>query len=187
MFKLIGLSGSLRRSSFNTGLLNAAVGLMPSDSELVVRTIEGIPVYDADFEAEQGIPPSVEELKNLIANADGLVIATPEYNNSIPGPLKNTIDWLTRPPADIPRVFRGKPVAIIGATPGGLGTALSQIAWLPVLRFLETRLWNSGRLTVSKAGTLFDAQGQLTDAKTIEQLQQFFRGFVDFVRSSKQQ
>ncbi len=182
MAKLIGLSGSLRRASFNTALLRAAAGLMPVGSELTVHTIQGIPLYDADAEAAAGIPQSVMDLKAAIAGADGLLLATPEYNNSIPGVTKNAIDWLTRPPADIPRVFGGKPIAVIGATPGGFGTILAQNEWLPVLRYLGTKPWFGGRLLVSHAHTLFDENGNLTDDKTREQLRQFMLGFVEFTQ-----
>jgi chromate reductase, NAD(P)H dehydrogenase (quinone) len=181
MAKLIGLSGSLRQGSFNTALLRAAAGLMPAGSELQVRTIRGIPLYDADAESAEGIPPAVTDLKDAIAAADGLILATPEYNNSIPGVTKNAIDWLTRPPADIKRVFGNKAVALVGATPGGFGTILSQNEWLPVLRYLGTRPWFGGRLLVSHAHTLMDASGNLTDDKTREQLKQFLQGFVEFV------
>lgn len=146
--KLIGLSGSLRQASYNSALLRSAAGLMPEDSELVVETIRGIPLYDGDVEAAEGIPEQVAALKEAIAAADGLLLVTPEYNNSIPGVFKNAIDWLSRPPADIPRVFGSKPVALIGASPGGFGTILSQNAWLPVLRTLGAELWSGKRLMV---------------------------------------
>ena len=121
MTRLIGISGSLRRGSFNTALLRAGAELMPEGTELTVETIRGIPLYDGDQEAAEGIPePVVVALKDAIAAADGLLLVTPEYNNSIPGVLKNAIDWLSRPPADIGRVFGGKPVALMGASPGGL-------------------------------------------------------------------
>ncbi len=184
MLRLIGLSGSPRQGSFNTALLRAAASLMPDGSDLTVYTVRGIPLYDADAEAAQGIPAVVTELKEAIAAADGLILASPEYNNSIPGVTKNAIDWLTRPPADIPRVFGGKPVAVIGATPGGFGTILAQNEWLPTLRYLGTRPWFGGRLLVSHANTLFDAQGQLIDDKTRDQLQKFVHGFVEFAKSS---
>jgi len=181
MAKLIGLSGSLRRASFNTALLRAAEGLMPAGSELSARTLHGIPLYDGDVEATQGIPQSVAELKDAVAAADGLLLATPEYNNSIPGVFKNAIDWLSRPVADIPRVFGGKPVAVIGASPGPFGTLLSQTAWLQVLRTLGTKPWFGGRLLVSRAGSVFDPSGAITDDKVREQLRQFVAGFVDFI------
>jgi chromate reductase, NAD(P)H dehydrogenase (quinone) len=181
MAKLIGLSGSLRRASFNTALLRAAEGLMPAGSELSVRTLHGIPLYDGDAEAAQGIPQPVADLKDAVAAADGLLLATPEYNNSIPGVFKNGIDWLSRPPADIPRVFKGKPVAVMGASPGGFGTVLSQAAWLPVLRTLGTNPWFGAKLLVSKAESVFDSSGAMTDDRVNEQLRQFVAGFVDFI------
>ena len=184
MIRIVGISGSLRRGSFNTGLLRAAAESMPQGAELVIETIQGVPLYDADVEASQGIPARVEELKKAVAAGDGLLLATPEYNNSIPGVFKNTIDWLSRPPADIKKVFGGKPVAVIGASPGGFGTVLSQNAWLPVLRTLGTKPWFGGRLLVSRAGTVFDETGKLTDETVKKQLQQFLRGFVEFITSS---
>jgi chromate reductase, NAD(P)H dehydrogenase (quinone) len=121
MATLIGISGSLRKGSYNTMLLNAASAMMPEGDELIRWNINGIPLYDGDLEAMEGIPTAVTELKDAITTADGLLIATPEYNNSMPGVLKNVIDWLSRPPADIDRVFGEKPVAVIGASLGGLG------------------------------------------------------------------
>jgi NAD(P)H-dependent FMN reductase len=151
MAAIIGISGSLRSRSFNTALLRTAAGLMPSGSTLDVRTLHGIPLYDGDEEAERGIPPAAATLKEAIVGADGLILATPEYNNSIPGVFKNAIDWVSRPPADIKRVFGGKPVAIMGASPGAFGTVLAQSAWLPVLRTLGVNLWTAGRLVVPRA------------------------------------
>jgi chromate reductase, NAD(P)H dehydrogenase (quinone) len=160
MTNLAGISGSLRRGSFNTALLNAAARLLPSDVTLTIRTLHGIPLYDAD----------------------GVILATPEYNNGMPGVFKNAIDWMSRPPADIQRVFGGKPVAIIGASPGGFGTVMAQSAWLPVLRTLGTKSWFGGRLLLSRAQTLFDSVGNLTDAASQQQLRQFIQSFADFVR-----
>ena len=107
MTKLLGLSGSLRRGSYNSALLRAATRLMPPDSTLEVGSIRGIPLYDGDVEA-QGIPASVTQLKEAIIAADGVLLVTPEYNNSIPGVFKNTIDWLSRPASDIRRGFGGR-------------------------------------------------------------------------------
>jgi NAD(P)H-dependent FMN reductase len=183
--KLIGLSGSLRRGSLNTALLKAAAGLMPEGADLVVMTIHGIPLYDGDLEAAEGVPQAVTDLKEAIAGADGLLLATPEYNNSIPGPLKNAIDWLSRPPGDVKRVFGGKPVALTGASPGNFGTILSQAAWLPVLRTLGTQFWSEGRLLVSRAGSLFGEDGKITDPKVEEQLRTFLRGFTAFAEASR--
>jgi chromate reductase len=155
MTHLIGLSGSLRRGSFNSALLRAAEARMPEGSTLTIASIRGIPLYDGDEEAVDGVPEVVARLKDQIAAADGLLIATPEYNNGIPGVAKNAIDWLSRPAADIGRVFGGRPVALLGASPGGFGTILSQSAWLPVLRTLGAELWSGGRLLVARAGQVF--------------------------------
>src|SRR5262245_40841339 len=107
-----------------------------------------------------------------------------EHNKFDSGVFKNAIDWLSSPPADIKRVFGGKPVALIGASPGAFGTILSQSAWLPVLRTLGTKPWFGGRLHVSRAQTVFDQNGTMTDAAIQAQVQQLLAGFVDFVRSA---
>ena len=180
MTTIIGISGSLRRQSFNTALLRTAATLMPAGSTLDVRTLHGIPLYDGDVEAEHGIPPAAAALKDAIAGADGVILVTPEYNNSMPGVFKNAVDWLSRPPADIRRVFSGRPVALIGATPGQLGTVLAQNAWLPVLRTLGMNLWTVGRLRVPGAGKVFDAAGTMTDDAIRQQLRDFLAGFVAF-------
>lgn len=182
---LIGLTGSLRRGSFNTALLRAAATLLPADATLEIRTLHDIPLYDADLEASAGIPAGVTALKETIAAADGLLLATPEYNNGIPGVFKNGIDWLSRPASDIRRVFGDKPLGLIGASPGGFGTILSQAAWLPVLRTLGVRHWSGSRLLVSRAQQVFDEAGAMRDTKMHEQLQAFLQGFVSYVRESR--
>jgi chromate reductase len=182
MTTLIGISGSLRAGSYNSALLRAAAGLMPPGVTLEIGTIHGIPLYDADVE-RAGTPPAVRTLKEQVAQADGVLLVTPEYNNSMPGVLKNAVDWLSSPPADGERVFGNRPIAIIGASPGGFGTILSQDAWLPVMRTLGVRQWFGGRLMVSKAGSVFDASGALTDDKVRAHLQQFMAGFVQFVQA----
>jgi len=185
MTTVVGISGSLRAGSFNSALLRAAQGEMPAGATLEIATIEGIPLYDADLEAAQGLPTAVTVLKERIVAADGVLLATPEYNNSIPGVFKNAIDWLSRPPADIPRVFRDRPVAVLGASPSGFGTVLSQTAWLPVLKTLGTDTWFGGRLLVSRAGGAFDATGALVDAGVREQLKAFLAGFCSFVAARR--
>jgi chromate reductase len=184
MITLIGISGSLRHGSYNSALLRHAVPMAPAGSELRVESIGGIPLYNGDDEARSGIPAGVSRLKDVIAGADGLLLVTPEYNNGIPGVAKNAIDWLSRPPADIKRVFGGRPVAIAGTSPGGFGTVLAQNAWLPVFRTLGADLW-SGRLLVSRAGSVFDANGEITDTTIRDSLRKFVEGFVAYVEARK--
>lgn len=186
MVTIVGLSGSLRQRSYNTALLKAAAAMMPPGSDLKQVSINGIPLYNGDEETAQGIPPAVALLKDAIAGADGLLVTTPEYNNSIPGVAKNAIDWLSRPSADIPRVFGGKPVAILGASPGGFGTVLAQNAWLPVFRTLGADLWSGGRMLVSRAGNAFDANGKIVDDKINDALRKFLQGFVAHVVTRSQ-
>jgi chromate reductase len=181
--RIIGISGSLRRGSFNSALLRAAAQSMPPGAELAIESIQDIPLYNGDVEAAEGVPKRVAELKKAISEANGLLLATPEYNNSIPGVLKNTIDWLSRPSSDIRIVFGGKPVALMGASPGPFGTILSQNAWLQVLRTLGTKPWFGGRLLVSRAQSVFDERGNITDDAVKKQLDQFVRGFVEFAGS----
>lgn len=183
MTTIVGIPGSLRAGSFNAALLRAAAERLPEGVQLDVASIRGIPLYDADVEASDGVPEPVAALKDRIAAADGLLLATPEYNNAMPGVFKNAIDWLARPPHDIPRVFQGKPVAVIGATPGAMGTGLAQTGWLPVLRTLRMQPWFGGRLQISGAAGLFDGDGRLIDELTAERLDDFVRGFVAFVRA----
>jgi chromate reductase, NAD(P)H dehydrogenase (quinone) len=166
-------------------LLRAAVEAVPAGSTIEIESIRDIPLYDGDVEAEQGIPQAVQQLKARIVAADGLLIVTPEYNNSMPGVLKNAIDWLSRPSADIPRVFRGRPVAIMGATPGQGGTLLSQAAWLPVVRTLGMRPWFEGRVNVSGAGKVFDTDGRVADEAIRDRIRTFVEGFTAFVDSQR--
>jgi NAD(P)H-dependent FMN reductase len=180
MARLTGFAGSLRRGSYNRALLEAAAELVPDGSSLEVLSIADIPLYDADREAEEGVPAAVTRLQESIAGADGLLIASPEYNNSIPGVAKNAIDWLSRPPSEIGRVFGDRPVALLGASPGGFGTVLAQAEWLPVLRTLGMRVWPGPRIMVSRAHERIE-DGRLTDEKTRERLREFVQGFVEFV------
>lgn len=182
MTRLLGLSGSLRAGSYNTALLNAAKDLLPDGVSLDVATLHGIPLYDGDVESKQGIPAAVETLKDKVAACDGLVLCTPEYNQSLPGVFKNGIDWLSRPPADIDRVFKGRPVALLGASPGGFGTLSAQNTWLPVFRTLGLTYWSGAKLMVSRANKVFDEQGRLADDDVRERLRSFLAGFAGFVR-----
>lgn len=178
---LLGISGSLRKGSLNTALLKAAATLMEG-ATLEVATLHGIPLYDGDLEAAEGVPPAVQTLQAKIRDCDGLILSTPEYNNGIPGVFKNAIDWLSRPPDQTRAVFGDRPVALIGASPGGFGTVLAQAAWLPVLKTLGTRHYSGGRVLLSRAHKAFDDHGQLTDAAAREQLAGFLRGYLAFVR-----
>jgi chromate reductase len=182
MNTIIGISGSLRHASFNTALLRAAVELVPAGLSIETATLAGIPLYDADVEAA-GIPPAVSALKDRIAASQGLLLVTPEYNQSLPGVFKNAIDWCSRPAADSARVFGGKPVGVIGATPGPGGTRLAQTAWMPVLRALNLQPWYGRSLFVAGAGQVFDAQGKLVDGKIRQLLTDYLAGFSKFVQT----
>jgi NAD(P)H-dependent FMN reductase len=180
MASIIGISGSLRRNSYNAALLRAARDYVPGSSTLLVESIADIPLYNVDVE-EQAFPEVVARLKDAIAANDGLLLVTPEYNNSIPGVFKNAIDWLSRPAADASRVFSRLHVAVIGASPGRYGSGLSQAAWLPVLRTLRTRPWFEGRLQIGDAGAVFDEEGHIADASIATLLANFMQQFVSFV------
>ena len=175
MPKILGLSGSLRKGSFNAGLLRAARDLAPEGTEIQIGSILDVPLYNADEEAAHGLPASVQRLQAQLQAADGLLLVTPEYNNGIPGVFKNAIDWMSRGPGLA--MFVGKPVALLGASPGGFGTLLAQNDWLPVLRTLKAELWSEGRMLVSRASGLFDENGALTDDRTRAALRDFVAGF----------
>ena len=179
MIKILGISGSLRAQSFNTALLKASKALAGDDIELEIATLHGIPLYDGDLEDRDGIPAAVLELKARIIANQGLLLVTPEYNNSIPGVFKNAIDWLSR--GDTPAVFSNRAVAVIGASTGGFGTILSQNAWLPVLKTLRTRHWSGARLMLSRAQQAFDANGELIDENNRKLVRDFLQGFAKFV------
>lgn len=183
MTTILGLAGSLRRASFNAGLLRAAAEGTPPGVTLQIGDIRDVPLYDGDLETAGGIPPAVAALTGQLAAADGLLLVSPEYNNGIPGVMKNVIDWMSRGPGLL--LFKGKPVAVIGASPGAFGTAHAQSHWLPVLRTLNTRPWFEGRLMVSRAGGLFDEQGNLTDPATRDKLDAFVRGFAESLSTTR--
>ncbi len=175
MTHILGLSGSLRKASINSALLRAASDLAPDGAGIVIGDIQDVPLYNGDIENAQGLPDAVRRLQDQLVAADGLLLVTPEYNNGIPGVFKNVIDWMSR--GEGLAAFDGKPVALIGASPGGFGTILSQNGWLPVLRALKAEIWKE-RMLVSRAGQLFDASGDLTDGKTRDRLRDFVAGFV---------
>jgi len=185
MTKIIGIAGSLRQHSYNGGLLRAAAEAAPGGCSVDIGSIAGIPLYNSDLEDKEGIPETVTELKEQFAAADGIVLVTPEYNNSLPGVFKNAIDWISRPPEDRPRVFGNKPVALMGATPGSFGTAFSQYAWLPTLRALGTQVWSGDLVWVSGAMGKFDKNGNLTDDGIRNKLQKSVAAFAAFVERMK--
>jgi len=184
MPNILALSGSLRSKSFNTMLLGAVADAAPAGTHVEIGSIKDIPLYDGDVDAASGAPPAVRELKEKIAAADGLLLVTPEYNHSIPGVLKNAIDWISRPAADIPRVFGGRPTGVIGATTGPGGTILAQAAWLPVLRALGTLPYFGPRVIVAHAAKVFDEHGRLQDAAVRALVEKYIAGFAEF--SSRQ-
>jgi NAD(P)H-dependent FMN reductase len=181
MTTILALSGSLREGSFNTMLLHTAVETAPPGARIDVASIKGIPLYDGDMEASSGSPSAVQALKERIVGADGLLLVSPEYNNSLPGVMKNAIDWLSRPTADIARVFGGRPVGMMGATPGPGGTSMAQAAWLPVFRTLGTLPYFGARVMVSGAAKAFGADGRLVDPAVRAQVEKYMAGFVTFV------
>ena len=182
--QILAIPGSMREGSYNKALLVAAAELAPEGVTVELATIRGIPVYDGDLEAREGIPAEVDALKARVVAADALLIASPEYNNSIPGPMKNAIDWLSRPPADIGRVFGGRVVGLIGATPGRGGTRLAQAAWLPIFRTLGVHAYFGGSFYLDSAGERVK-EGKLIDAKSRELLARYVAGLADFARRAR--
>ncbi len=157
--KVLGISGSLRKGSFNTAALRTAVELAPEGMEIEIADLSAIPLYDGDVETA-GFPEAVVAFKSAIAEADALLIATPEYNYSISGVMRNAIDWASRPP-DQP--FDNKPIAIMGASAGRLGTARAQYHLRQVFVFLNGRILNRPEVMIGGAGQVFDGEGRLTD------------------------
>lgn len=178
MTRILGISGSLRAGSFNTALLRAAQRLAPEGVTIEIATLHGIPLYDGDEETASGIPAAVEALKARIQASDALLLATPEYNNGIPGVVKNGIDWLSRPASGIPALFGGKPLALMGASPGGFGTLLSQTAWLPVMKTLGVRLWPGRSLTLSRAHQAMGADGEIADEAALKTIGEFVAAYA---------
>jgi chromate reductase len=163
---VLGISGSLRQASYNTMALRAAQKLAPEGMRIEIADISTIPLYNDDVRAA-GYPDSVAQLKERVRAADAVLLVTPEYNFSIPGVLKNTLDWLSRPPAP---PFDGKPVAIMGASPGMLGTARVQYHLRQVLLFLNTFTVNKPEVFINQAAAKFSAEGELTDAATAQMI-----------------
>src|SRR6266540_1103196 len=165
--KVLGISGSLRRDSYNTKLLRAAEELLPAGVELeIYRGLKAIPPYDEEDDVEPA-PQAVADLRDAVAKADGVLFATPEYNASIPGQLKNALDWVSRPPAT--NALRNKPVAVVGASTGAFGAVWSQAELRKVLATIGARVVE-GEVAVGHAHTRFDDDGLLVDDDIREQL-----------------
>jgi len=177
--KVLGFAGSLRAGSFNRSLLRAAVELQPPGMEITSFDLAAIPLYNGDVEAK-GDPEPVAAFKAAIAQADALLIATPEYNFGIPGVLKNAIDWASRPPRG--SVLQGKPAAIMGATPGMGGTGRSQMQLRQVFVFTQTYALLSPEVLVARAQEKFDASGRLTDENTRQFVGQLLQALADWTR-----
>ena len=176
--RILGLCGSLRRGSLNRAALRAAQEIAKGDMEITLFDLAPIPLYNEDLRA-QGYPPAVTDLRAHIAEADGVLIATPEYNYSIPAVLKNAIDWASRPP-DQP--FNGKPVAIMGASPGRTGTARAQYHLRQCFVFLNAHVLNKPELMIAGANRLFDDDGKLVDQETREHIVKLLAGFAQWTR-----
>ncbi|MDP6388820.1 MAG: NAD(P)H-dependent oxidoreductase [Alphaproteobacteria bacterium] len=175
---VLGLCGSLRKDSINMVALKAAGSLMPDGSDLHIADISDIPIYNED-DCADGFPVAVGELRDKIAAADALMIATPEYNLSVPGVLKNAIDWVSRPP-DQP--FEGKPVAILGASPGRSGTMRAQHHLRQIFVFVDMKPINKPEVFITDARTKFDEDGRVTDDETAEFLTDLTASLIDWTR-----
>jgi chromate reductase, NAD(P)H dehydrogenase (quinone) len=178
--RVLGISGSLRRDSFNSGLLRAAADLLPPGAELeVFDELKAIPPYDADDDVEPA-PAAVAALRDAIADADAVLVATPEYNASIPGVLKNALDWASRPHAT--NVLRGKPAAVVGASTGMFGAVWAQAETRKVLSTIGARVLDA-ELPVPEGDERFDAEGTLQDPEVEEQLAEVVGALVEAAES----
>jgi chromate reductase len=173
---ILGISGSLRKGSFNTGALRAVAGMLPAGVALDMAEIGDLPLMNQDLEQDGKYPEPVERFRAQVLSAEALLFATPEYNASIPAPLKNAIDWGSRPG----NVFAGKPAGIIGVAGGVLGTARAQYPLRQTLGVLSLQLLGQPEVFIGAAGSKFDADGNLTDAGTLEFLGKMVATFVKF-------
>ncbi|MCI0472618.1 MAG: NAD(P)H-dependent oxidoreductase [Ignavibacteria bacterium] len=179
MLKIIAISGSLRKKSYNTGLIRAAQVLKPEDTDIEYFEIKGIPLYDEDIKAN-GIPEKVIELWEKIRNADGIILAVPEYNYSFTAALKNILDWVSRLPE---QPIAGKPLAMMGASTGIFGTVRAQMHLRQVLVSLNARVMNKPEVYAGSVKDKFDADGNLTDGKTKEHLIKMLAAFYLFIKN----
>ena len=179
--KILGFVGSLRQGSYNKALMRAALELTPEDAALEVFDLEGIPPFNQDLENQP--PQIVNEFKAKIKQADALLIATPEYNYSVPGVLKNAIDWASRPYGD--NVLEGKPVAIMSASIGRLGGARAQYHLRQSFVFLNMHPLNRPEVMMPSAKENVDANGNVTDEQTRQLIRQLLETLVQWTRKLK--
>ena len=178
---ILGFAGSLRKNSFNRSILRAALEMVSEDCKLEIFDLEGIPPFNQDLESQP--PEKVKEFKAKIRTADAILIATPEYNYSMPGVLKNAIDWASRPFGD--NAFEGKPVAVMGASPGMTGTARSQYHLRQTFVFLDMHPLNRPEVMVPFAHEKIDKEGKVTDPKTKEKIRELLESLVIWTRRLK--
>jgi chromate reductase len=178
---ILGVVGSLRKDSYNHAALKAAQTLVPEGVILELIEIQGIPVYDQDN--ENTLPASVIEFKRRILAADAILFATPEYNYSVPGGLKNAIDWASRPYGE--NAWTGKPAAIMGASVGGFGTARAQYHLRQILVALNMPVVNQPEVMIGNAAQKFDQNGQLIDEMTKEFIQKLLLALVQLLKNSR--
>lgn len=178
---ILGFAGSLRKNSFNRAILRAAVELAPPDVSIETFDLDGIPPFNQDLEGKP--PEKVKDFKSKIRAADAILIATPEYNYSIPGVLKNAIDWASRPYGD--SAWQGKPVGIMGASPGMIGTARAQYHLRQSFVFLDMHPVNSPEVMVTFAHEKIDQDGRLTDEKTRGKIKELLTGLAEWTRKLK--
>jgi chromate reductase, NAD(P)H dehydrogenase (quinone) len=176
--RILGIAGSLRRQSYNRALLRAATQIAPEGAAIDIFEIDGIPPFSEDD--EQNPPAKVVEMKRRIREADAVLFVTPEYNYSIPGVLKNAIDWASRPYGD--SAWSGKPAAIMGASIGRIGTARAQYHLRQVMVFLNMFPLNQPEVMVGAANEHFDSEGNLTDEQTREYVRLLLQSLVDWTR-----
>lgn len=175
---ILGIAGSLRRQSYNRSALKAAQKLVPEGVTLETFELDGIPGFNEDD--EKSPPPKIVELKARIRAADAILFVTPEYNFSVPGVLKNAIDWASRPYGD--SAWAGKPAAIMGASIGALGTARAQYHLRQIFVTLNILPINKPEVMIGNAATRFDAQGNLTDEATTKLIRQLLQNLTDWTR-----
>jgi len=175
MVALLGICGSLRKASLNRALLDAVGEVLPANARMSIFDDLDLPIFNSDLDD----PPAVVELKAAIAEADGVVFGVPEYNYSIPGGLKNALDWVSRPPQLSP--LRGKPIGIVGAATGMSGTIRAQTHLRQMLLFSDSPCLSQPEVLIPRAHERFDADGRLTDASTRTLLEKFGAAMVGFV------